>query len=364
MGREQDGAAIVADRVESYLRRHGYPDAQVRSMSPLGGDAHGDLKVYGYGKPLLVLFEAEGQQERVVIRTMSPDPFGHERRADRAYQMVLSFDTFNQIDRHIRALDVGSFSRTGDMYSAADGEFFLVTNYVEGELYAKDLFAAQEQAQATPRDLQRAEALAAYLAKLHRNRVNADAYGRHIRDTVGSGEGIFGLNDAYPADDPIATPQRLQTIELDTVRWRWRLGQRSHRACQTHGDFHPFNILFREGSDFSALDCSRGGVGEPADDVTCMSVNYMFFALNAGGEFTGALRQMWDTFWRVYLARSGDRELLEMVPLYFTWRCLVLVSPLWYPNLSATTRERLLSFCERLLAGAAFNPSQVDSLLA
>ena len=34
-----------------------------------------------------------------------------------------------------------------------------------------------------------------------------------------------------------------------------------------HGDFHPWNLLFREGVEFSVLDRSRGEWGEPADDV-------------------------------------------------------------------------------------------------
>ena len=46
------------------------------------------------------------------------------------------------------------------------------------------------------------------------------------------------------------------------------------------------------------------------------------------------------------------------------WRALVLASPAWYPTETAATRNALLSFGERLLNGARFDPSRVEEVLA
>jgi aminoglycoside phosphotransferase (APT) family kinase protein len=354
---------VEPEQLEVYLRRAGYPDAHILELVPLGGDTTGGLKAYGYGRPLRVDFETRGERKRLTLRTMSPDPFSHDQRADRAYSMVLSYDTFNVIPKHIEAHDVGAFDEDGALVSIAAGEFFLVTDYVEGKLYAEDLTAVVGEAEPRELDLQRAAALGAYLGDLHRRPTDPQHYRRHIRDTVGTGEGIFGQSDSYPPDDAVAPPARLIAIEQKAIRWRFELRNYARRACITHGDFHPFNLLFRSGTDFSMLDASRGGAGESADDVTCMSINYLFFALNHHGRFTGPLRAMWDAFWNAYLDTSGDHEVFEMVPIYFTWRSLVLASPVWYPGREASVRDRLLTFAERLLDGEAFDPGDVDRLL-
>lgn len=364
MGREGSADTLVTPQaVEAYLRQHGHADAVVTHLSPLGQRTQEGLKSYGYGRPLRATYKSCGQIRDVVVRTMSPDPFGHDRRADRANVLLLAHDTFKHIPQHIAALDHGAFDAQGQLVSIPPGEFFLLTNYVDGELYAADLHAAQDLAQARPRDLQRAGALALYLAELHRTPATTAQYQRSLRDTVGSGEGIFGMIDGYPPEHRFMQGGRLRELELAAVRWRWQLRDKVHRARRNHGDFHPFNLLFRDGVDFSVLDCSRGAAGDPADDVACLTINYLFFSLTTHGTFSGALRQVWDLFWDTYLRASGDQELLTVVAPYYAWRALVVASPVWYPDLSEPLRDRLLGFVERLLAGAPFHPTQVDKLL-
>ncbi len=358
------GTQITPENVQSYLRTHGHPDAVVQSMAPLGVTTQEGMKAFGYGRPLRVRFTSGGKACDVAIRTMSPDPFGHDRRADRLDVLVLQHDTFGKIPGHIEALDVGVFDGEGRLTSLPPGEGFLVTSYVEGELYARDLHELKALSAPRPLDLSRTRALASYLATLHSEPREPSTYRRSIRDTIAAGEGIFGQSDGYPDDHPVATQARLMAIEQAAVAWRYKLRGLPRRARRSHGDFHPFNLLFREGDDFSVLDCSRGGAGEPADDVTCLAVNYLFFGLTGRGHFKGPERALWDAFFETYLAKSGDRELLSLVAPFFTWRILVVASPVWYPNLEDSLRDRLLRFAERLLAGAPFSPERVEELLA
>jgi hypothetical protein len=359
-------------RVLAWLRTR-YPDADLVALRPLGKGAQAGLKDYGYGRPLRITFTAAGRVHDIVLRTMAPDPFGHHRRADRVAEMVLSYDTFGAIPRHIRPAEVGAFTPDGDLRPLPDGEPYLVTEFVEGRLYADDLHRLAPADEAPEPDLARAEALARYLADLHRAPARPVDYTRAVRDLLGGGEGIFGLCDSYPADHPVATPARLRAIEHLAVDWRWRLRPLTHRARRTHGDFHPFNLLFRAGTDLSVLDCSRGAAGDPADDLTCLSINYLFFALVERGAFVGALRALWDRFWTTWADAAEDAApedvapedtaLYAVVAPYFAWRGLVVASPVWYPRVDDATRDRLLRFVERLLEGAPFHPRRVDDLL-
>jgi len=323
-----------------------------------------DLKVYGYGQPVLVHYRIDGIERRAVLRTMAASPFGHERRADRAAGLLLSYDTFNDLPRHVRALDVGVLLPGGQLASLhMGGEFFLLTDYVEGALYADDLQRLRDTGCLTDRDLRRAEILAHYLAEIHAvKRDEPTLYRRAVRDLVGSGEGIFGLTDSYPPDFSLIDAAWLERVEQACVHWRWRLNAHPQRLAQTHGDFHPFNVLFGEGTTFWLLDRSRGGWGEPADDVTCMAINYLFFSLQRSGELTSPFAEIWDVFWNTYLAQTGDHELLELVAPFFAWRALVVASPAWY-NVAEAVRLALFRFIDNVLATPLFDPAHVNSYL-
>ena len=364
MGRQQSTTKLSRVAIENYLRRRYGDGIRLVDVEVLG-ESDCSVKEYGYGRPLAVSFRAEDALKRVVIRTMSPDPFGHNRRSDRVSQMVLAYDCFNDTPRHIDAKDVGLVGEDGELISIASGqEPFLVSDYVEGTLYAADLKQLSKARSAGRRDLRRAETLARYLSELHEQPAPNDAYDRALRDVVGSGEGIFGLCDSYRVSDPIATRDRLQSLEHAAVAWRWKLRELGHRCRRTHGDFHPFNLLFRHDEDFTVLDCSRGAAGEPADDVTCLSINYLFFSLIHHGALSGAYKQLWDVFWNSYLKNSRDRDILQVVAPFFAWRALVLASPVWYPNINADVRNRILSFAERLLQGTPFEPTNAADLLS
>ena len=130
----------------------------------------------------------------------------------------------------------------------------------------------------------------------------------------------------------------LEDIEKRCVQWRWRINPRQERLCQVHGDFHPWNLMFREGADFSVLDRSRGEWGEAADDVTCLALNYFFFSLQRSGRLEGAFEKLWRRFWERYLERSGDAALLEVAAPFIAFRGLVMANPLWYPALDESLR--------------------------
>jgi Ser/Thr protein kinase RdoA (MazF antagonist) len=153
--------------------------------------------------------------------------------------------------------------------------------------------------------------------------------------------------------------ERLAAIERRCVSFRWRLRGRERRLRRTHGDFHPYNILFREGDDFTVLDASRGGAGDPADDLAALTINYVFGAVVYPGARRAGIEPVWTAFWDAYLEGSGDREALEVIPPFLAWRALVVASPVWYPALSPEHRDALLGFAEGALDAGGLDPQAV-----
>lgn len=345
------------------------PGARILRVSALGRDDAAvehqkTAKGAGYGIPIRIELELAGQVRSLVLHGTSADAFGHDRRADRAAELLLAADSFGAIPRHTRVLDVGAFRLDGSSVSLANtGEFYLLTDYVNGAPYAEDLRRLVSARTATSADLQRVDVMADYLAALHaRSEVNPVAYQRSLRDLLGSGEGIFGIVDAYPADAAGAPPERLERIEALCLKWRWRSKQRAPRLARIHGDFHPFNVLFDEQGQLQVLDTSRGSLGDPADDVACMAVNFVFFAVDDAEAWQRALRPLWQRFWQRYLAFTRDGELLATVAPFLAWRLLVVACPLWYPNLSGASRARLLSFAEAALEAERFEPELSEAV--
>src|SRR5262249_3545255 len=146
--------------------------------------------------------------------------------------------------------------------------------------------------------------------------------------------------------------------------WRSRLRARVERLTTVHGDFHPFNIVFGSGADFTLLDASRGCAGDAADDVAALAINFVFFALDHEGAWTRTLGRLWRRFFAVYLDDSGDRALLDVIAPFLAWRGLVVACPAFYPQLPGAARDRLLALVERALEAPRFDPAWADAVMA
>src|SRR5262249_15616936 len=154
--------------------------------------------------------------------------------------------------RHARSIDVGFVRGSGALVSAADAvEFFQVVDKAPGALYWLDLDRLLSQPLRTL-DTERAEALARFLATCHAAKPHEPTlYERRLRELVGHGECVMGLLDSYPHPYPLLPVAECEALERELVSWRWRLRPRAERLSRTHGDFHPWNLLFGEGTDFT-----------------------------------------------------------------------------------------------------------------
>ena len=345
---------------------------EVLGLRPLGEpEAEGrDPKGFGYGVPFEVECVVNGALRNLVVaRTRAAQGFGHDYPEDRAWQALYGHRAYNSFPAHVRSLDVGFMRKSGALVSAGDAtEFFQLVEKAEGTLYWLDLERLLTEP-LQPLDVARARALGRFLAQAHSTKHEEPTlYERRIRELVGHGECLMGILDSYPHPYPLLPPYVCETLEHDAVSWRWRLRGRAHRLACVHGDFHPWNLLFREGTDFSALDRSRGEWGEPADDVSALGINYLFFGLmKAEHEAHRGVAEpfvtLFNAFLGAYAEASSDTELYEVMPPFLAFRALVIGHPRWYPLLARRTRETLFGFARSLMAGSSLAADGVPQLL-
>lgn len=351
---------LTPEQVENYLCSALGEPVKLRALVPLGRDP-GNIKAYGYGTPVRIDYESHAGCRSVVLHTVSPGAFGHERMSDRARELLWERRAFNRLPKHVQSRDVGGFAGDHRLVSLSGvEEFFLLTDYAQGVEYACDLERIRDEGALAPADISRSDALCDYLAEIHVVRgPDPQLYFRRIRELVGANDCILGLADSYPPDSGVE-PAVLEEIEHLCIGWRWRLKRYPHRLRQVHGDFHPWNILFHGNTEFTLLDRSRGEFGDPADDVTCLSLNYLFFSLQRSGRLEGNFEDLFLRFWGRYLDRTGDREMLDVAAPYCVFRALVMASPVWYPRLDESVRTALVRFMLAVLSVERFDPRRVN----
>jgi hypothetical protein len=363
---------IGREELASYLGQLFHAPVRVVALSRLGGSdtrEGDDPKRFGYGVPFQVECLIDGSPRCFVVsRTRPAEGFGHDYPADRAWQAFYGHVAYNTFPRHAKSVDVGFVRESGALVSAADAaEFFQLVEKAPGELYWLDLDRLlSEPLRAL--DVERAEALARFLAACHADkRDDPVLYQRRIRELVGHGECVMGILDSYPHPYPPLPAAECEALERELVSWRWRLRPRARRLSRTHGDFHPWNLLFTDGTDFTALDRSRGEWGEPADDVSALAINYLFFgARKSAREGRSGVAEPFHALFRAfldtYVRASGDAEIFEVLPPFFAFRALVIAHPRWYPALTDTTRGALLDFARAMAGPGPFDPARLPTL--
>jgi len=361
-----DAGPIRREALATYLERVCGGPVELLAIRSLGDPgASADPKGLGYGVPFEVECVVSGRlRSFVVSRTRPVQGFGHDYPADRAWQAIYAHSAYNTFPRHVRSLDVGFIRESGELVSAGEAtEYFQLVDKAPGALYWLDLDRMLEgPAQAL--DFDRARTLGRFLAEAHAaKRDEPTLYQRRIRELVGHGECLMGILDSYPHPYALLPQADCEALEHAAVAWRWQLRGRAHRLSRVHGDFHPWNLLFGTGTEFAVLDRSRGEWGEPADDVSALGVNYLFFGLRKSGaaEIAEPFSGLFSAFLDAYIEGSGDPELLEVLPPFFMFRALVIAHPRWYPTLTDATRRALLDFARAMAGARAFDPSRLPS---
>lgn len=349
--------------LEAYFREVFGPSARFIEFKRLGAGVHGG----GF----LVEIETDDGRRRYVLKDLSPEGLGHDYPSDRAAVFLLANETYGKLPRHIKAIDVISMKEDGAIKSIGGGvDYFLLMEKAEGENYFNDLTEFSKKDSLDSRDIRKIKAMTLYLAEIHAVKKDSKTlYWRKLRDTIGHGECLMGVFDTYP--DGILTYDEMAEIIKKSVDRNVRLKPKYRRLSQIHGDFHPGNIWFKAKEedplnaeiDFILLDRSRGPWGEPADDITALTINYIFFSIKHYASLKGPYLEGLRLFFERYITLTGDDEIYGVVAPFFAFRGAVVANPVFYPELTSERRRLIFRFVNNVLDDNRFKIEKVNNYL-
>ncbi len=322
--------------------------------------------VHGEGYRVSFRSNAFKGEMNLVLKTLSPQNFGHDYMADRASVNLLAKDSYSKLPGHVRCVDVMAYNEK-DLYSVKGSkEFYVLMQEAKGHEYFGDLKDILSRGDLNERDIKRAKALADYLINIHSTKYKGDnaksLYRRKIRDTVGHGECLMGVLDTYEDWPFIKRKDMVEIVSKSISHWD-RLKDNMDRLCQVHGDFHPGNIWFDEDDNIVLLDRSRGIWGEPADDLFCLLVNYLFYSILHTGDFSGPFRELFELVHSRYIGMTWDNNINLAGPLFLAFRIPVLTNPHFYPHVDDTTRTKLIGFAKNVLDDQEFSIDRIRDYL-
>jgi aminoglycoside phosphotransferase (APT) family kinase protein len=306
-----------------------------------------------------------------VVKTLLSKGLGHDYPSDRAAVFLLDLDEYKNLPRHVKAIDVLAEMEDGSIKSIGGGrEYYLLMERGMGRHYFNDLSEFCRRDKLEISDIEKIEAMTSYLADIHSVKKDSKTlYWRKLRDTVGHGECLMGVFDSYP--DGTLSYDEMAEIIKKSVDWIAKLKPKFRRLCQIHGDFHPGNIWFtppappltKVGVDFVLLDRSRGPWGDPADDVTALTINYIFFSIWHFGSVRGSFLEGLKLFFDKYISLTSDRELYAVLAPFYAFRGAVVANPVFYPDLTPEQRRLIFRFVNNVLDDEGFRLDRVNDYL-
>jgi hypothetical protein len=359
---------INEEALKAFLKKE-FPDATHVDIRKLGSGVQ--------GAGFLIEIQTREGVKSYVVKALIPEGFGHDYPSDRAGVFLLDLDEFGNLPKHVKAVDVLAEMEGGLVKSIGGGkEYYLLMEKAEGRHYFHDLSEFSRKNRLEISDIEKIKAMTSYLAEIHSIKKDSKAlYWRKIRDNIGHGECLMGVFDIYP--EGVVSYEEMAEIEKKCVDWRAKLKPRFKRLCQIHGDFHPGNIWFTSKNskletrnsklkseiDFVLLDRSRGPWGEAADDITALTINYIFFSINHFGKLEGSYLEAMKLFYDEYIKKAGDSEIYEVVAPFYAFRGAVVANPVFYPKVSSENRRKIFNLVQGVLSDGIFDIEKVNEYI-
>jgi len=347
--------------IKKYLEEKEKKPVRILVYERLGAGWHGA----GYK----IVYIVRGGMKAVVLRLERPVGFSHDYPSDRAKVFILQHALSGSIPNHIRSIDVVGLNKNRIVSIGGCKDFYQFVEEARGTYYKADLDKLLKKGHLGTIDRKKALLLSDYLVNLHKKKFNGPGemaksiHRRHTRDVIGNGEMLIGVLDTYPDKVDWLSKKDVVGLIEKAVVFREKIKDKHNRLRRMHGDFHPANILFRDSTHFKVLDASRELWGEPADDITSLGINYIWYALMDKGNFSGPFKELFEIFWDNYIKKTRDYGVNEIAPLFFAFRGVVVAHPTFYKAQSDNTRCRIFNFINAVLDDGEFDYKKINSYI-
>src|SRR3990172_6762566 len=142
---------ISEDALKAYLKKE-FKDLRKVDIRKLGSGVQ--------GSGFLVELKTDKGVTSYVVKSLIPEGFGHDYPSDRAAVFLLDLDEFNNLPRHVKALDVLAELPDGSVKSIGGGrEYYLLMERGEGRHYFNDLTEFSHRDKLEISDIEKIEAM-------------------------------------------------------------------------------------------------------------------------------------------------------------------------------------------------------------
>ncbi|MBI5859567.1 MAG: hypothetical protein HZB73_02385 [Nitrosarchaeum sp.] len=365
---------LNGEKVRKYFSEKFGSEYKIKEIKKIGEGFHG----IGFS---IDVVDRKNQNKRFVLKTLKTEGFGHDYPADRASVVIRSLMDSSLLENHIKVLDAGSIQEDNSLMTFGEPkDFYIIMEEARGVEYWNDLDQIRDKNKLNEKDIEKIKILAQYLATMHKQKYDGphaeQLYRRVVRDFVGHGELMMGVIDTFPEKMEFATRKELVEIVKKSVEWWDKIKDCSNRLCVVHGDFYPGNIQF-DGDKLIVLDRSRFRYGEPADDVTSFTMNLINYSIMSCSEFKDPFKKLFETFFDEYLKKGEDKNLFKVCPLFFAFRGIVCIHPIFYSkewmvkhgfkkdrvDLINDSKKNIINFVKNVLNEKEFQIKNIDSYL-
>lgn len=341
---------IKKEQVKKILEDIYHQKVEVLNLSKLGSG----FMATGFQ----VNFKVRKEIKKVVIRIINPVDFSNDYPPDRMTSFWIQHHSAKHLPKHVKSLGIVGINKSTKQIGIVEdfNEFIQVLDWAEGEEYFVDLEKILQTNHVSKDNLKKVLLLSNYLAKIHQKKFKGSKdqalslYKRHTRDYIGS-RFMIDVLDTYPKEISFTNWNKMHKLVFEVYKYREKYKNNFERLSKIHGDFHPGNIRFQDKNKFIVLDASRAIWGEPADDVACLGINYLWYALKQTGKFKGVFKELFDVFWKNYLDKTQDKEICHTLPMFVAIRSVVLKHPLYF-SVSDQIRKKILAFSFKILQKA------------